>query len=262
MRRDGARSAAAGSLVRPKIVRSVHYAPKTGRITNRDYRDSTSMGGMPTGTAYPKEDEDGNPLETEFGLSTYIDHQSIGLQEMPEVAPPGQLPRGTDAFLDHDLGDRVKPGDRVQIVGVYCPLPSRSQGQTSGVFRTVVLANHVRLLAADVQAPSLSDSDVKRIRQLARGKESVFDVLARSLAPSIYGHDVVKKGLLCLLLGGVEKTLDNSMHLRGYAADLCAAAGRGRARLIAARAVPTPVTSTCCSSVTRRRPNRSCCASC
>lgn len=42
-----------GSLVRPKVVKSVHFCPSTGEFTNRDYRDITSHAGLPTGTVYP-----------------------------------------------------------------------------------------------------------------------------------------------------------------------------------------------------------------
>ena len=90
---------------------------------------------MVTGAAYLQTDDDGNPLETEFGLSTYRDHQSISIQEMPERAPAGQLRRSIDVLLDDDLVDKVKPGDRIQVVGVYRTLGSRDAKSTSSTFK-------------------------------------------------------------------------------------------------------------------------------
>jgi DNA replication licensing factor MCM3 len=37
------------SLVRPKLVKSVHYCPNTGVTTSREYRDITALTGLPTG---------------------------------------------------------------------------------------------------------------------------------------------------------------------------------------------------------------------
>ena len=58
-------------------------------------------GGAATGSATTG--PDGNPLETEYGMCEYLDHQMITLQEMPELAPPGQLPRSIDVILEGDL---------------------------------------------------------------------------------------------------------------------------------------------------------------
>jgi len=84
------------SLVRPKVLRSTHYCPATGKFTSKEYRDATSFSGVATGSAYPSKDEEGNVLQTEYGLCEYLDHQTISLQEMPERAPTGLLPRAVE----------------------------------------------------------------------------------------------------------------------------------------------------------------------
>ncbi|KFP83855.1 DNA replication licensing factor MCM3, partial [Apaloderma vittatum] len=203
------------SVVRPKIVRSVHYCPATKKTIERRYTDMTSLDAFPSSSVYPTKDEENNPLETEFGLSVYKDHQSITIQEMPEKAPAGQLPRSVDVILDDDLVDKVKPGDRIQVVGTYRCLPGKKGGYTSGTFRTILIACHVKQMSKDIR-PLYSAADVAKIKRFSKSRsKDIFNQLARSLAPSIHGHEYVKKAILCMLLGGVEKLLENGSRIRG-----------------------------------------------
>ncbi|BES98653.1 DNA replication licensing factor [Nesidiocoris tenuis] len=202
------------SLNHPKLVRSVHYCPATQKMSERRYTDLTSLN--PTSMnapAYPTKDIDGNLLETEFGLCAYKDHQTLIIQEMPEKAPAGQLPRAVDIICDYDLADKCKPGDRVQISGVFRCLPSKQNSFTTGVFRTVLLANNIAMLSKDTKL-AVSRDDIAHCRKLSK-KKNIFSHLAHSLAPSIHGHEYVKKAILCMLLGGVEKVLPNGTRLRG-----------------------------------------------
>lgn len=205
------------SLVRPKIIRSVHYADKTGRFYAREYRDqTTSFDPISTAAIYPTEDLEGNKLTTEYGYCTYRDHQKISVQEMPETAPAGQLPRSVDVILDDDLVDTTKPGDRVQIVGVYRALGAASNNSSS--FKTVMVANSVYPLHARstgvASQEALTEDDIKNINKLSKDKR-IFEILSNSLIPSLQGFDYIKKAVLLMLLGGIEKNLDNGAHLRG-----------------------------------------------
>lgn len=126
------------------------------------------------------------------------------------------MPRSVDVIVEHDLVDKTKPGDRVQIVASFRALPGKQGGYTSGTFRTVLLANNIILKGGAEEGPVISGDDVLKCKKLAKQeKKKIFDILARSLAPSIHGHDYVKKALLCQLLGGVEKILPNGSRLRG-----------------------------------------------
>ncbi|XP_034828694.1 DNA replication licensing factor Mcm3 [Maniola hyperantus] len=203
------------SLVRPKVVRSVHYCPATKKVMERKYTDLTSFEAFPTSAIYPTKDDDGNPLETEYGLSRYKDHQTLTIQEMPERAPAGQLPRSVDVVCDDDLVDLCKPGDRVQVVGNYRCLPNKQGSFTAGTFRTILIANNVTQINKDMNL-NLTVEDIKLCKNLAkRTTLDMFELLSKSLAPSIHGHDYIKKAILCLLLGGMEKILPNGTRLRG-----------------------------------------------
>ncbi|KAI0803118.1 ATP dependent DNA helicase [Irpex lacteus] len=204
------------SLVRPKMLKSVHYCPETHLFHAREYRDATTSTSNlpPTSSVTPQQDDDGHPLVTEYGFCVFRDHQRISIQEMPERAPPGQLPRSTDVILDDDLVDKCKPGDRIQLVGVYRSVG----GGAGGAFKSLILANNINLLSSKIgggiaQTP-LTDSDIRMINQLSK-RSDIFTLLSQSLAPSIYGHRQIKQAVVLLLLGGAEKNLPNGTHIRG-----------------------------------------------
>lgn len=60
----------------------------------------------------------------------------------------------------------------------------------------------------------LTSEDIQRIKAF-KGKKDIFKRLSGSVAPSIYGHEYIKKAVLAQLLGGIEKNLANGTHLRG-----------------------------------------------
>lgn len=214
------------STVRPRLVLSVHYCPITKKFHEKTFRDNASVSslavftqnaGMP-GSSYPTKDEEGNPLETEFGRCWYRDSQRITIQEMPESSPPGQLPRSVDILIESDLCDVCKPGDRVSVSGIFRAVGGAVSSAGSGLFTTFVVANQISLLSGAEGRTSVDNSihedDIANfIRYAETG--NILTRMSKSIAPSICGHDYIKKALLLLLIGGRERNLENGTHLRG-----------------------------------------------
>eukprot|EP00488_Nonionellina_sp_1-RS-2012_P000859 TRINITY_DN1378_c0_g1_i1.p1 TRINITY_DN1378_c0_g1~~TRINITY_DN1378_c0_g1_i1.p1 ORF type:complete len:190 (-),score=71.72 TRINITY_DN1378_c0_g1_i1:880-1449(-) len=145
------------------------------------------------------------------------DHQKIYIQDMPERAEPGSMPQTVECILDNDLVDSVKPGDRVQVIGIYRALSGRrAVGESTGKFHTVILVNNVIKMGigSTVASETLSGNEIKNIKKYSK-KRDIFDLLSNSIIPSIHGHEYIKKAILLQLLGGIAKDLENGTHLRG-----------------------------------------------
>ena len=157
----------------------------------------------------------------------FTSKQIIRIQETPEMIPDGQTPHTITIVAYGNLVDSVRPGDRVDVTGVYRATSSRPNPRTRTllqIYRTYIDAVCMKKLdrkrfqmmdetssEADLEAfDSLYlDSEIeKKLCSIAR-LPNVYEILTNSLAPSIYELDDVKKGVLLQLFGGASKTFHN-----------------------------------------------------
>jgi len=128
----------------------------------------------------------------------------------------GRMPRSKDVILTADLCDSCKPGDEVMITGVYSNQYDSSLNTKQGfpVFTTVILANHVVTQDEKSEADKLTDDDKKIIHNLAKD-ETIGERIIASIAPSVYGHEDIKRALALSLFGGVSKNPGDKHKVRG-----------------------------------------------
>lgn len=85
----------------------------------------------------------GGPFTLNSTQTVYKNYQKLTLQESPGTVPPGRLPRQREVILLWDLIDSAKPGEEVEITGIYRNSFDAGLNMKNGfpVFKTVIEAN-------------------------------------------------------------------------------------------------------------------------
>lgn len=172
----------------------------------------------------------------------FADRQVIRLQETPDAVPDGQTPHTVSLSVYDELVDVAKPGDRLVITGIFRSVPVRvnpRQRTLKSLFKTYLDVVHLKMGANSAlgfdrstrpaggdRVPGIGgigdggDEDEKvaegrqsrkaemeeQLRELST-RPDIYALLSRSLAPSIWEMDDVKKGILLQLFGGTNKSI-------------------------------------------------------
>ena len=85
------------------------------------------------------------------------------------AVPPGRVPRYKEVLLLGDLADIARPGEEIEVTGIYMHSQLGFSRDRSGfpVFGTVIEANSV-LKRGGYSNTGLTDADVARMKQLAQ----------------------------------------------------------------------------------------------
>lgn len=140
--------------------------------------------------------------------------QEIRLQEQADQVPVGHIPRSITCFAYESMCRTMTPGDCVLVDGIFLPRPfSASVAMRVGLLTdSYVMIMSVRQQLRTLQKVSPS---AKPSLGWAREQGDVYEKLASSIAPEIYGHLDVKKALLLQMVGGVDRKMKDGMGIRG-----------------------------------------------
>jgi DNA replication licensing factor MCM6 len=62
---------------------------------------------------------------------------------------------------------------------------------------------------------SLQQEEIDELRDMVNMEGQIYNRLALSIAPAVFGHHTVKQGLLLQMMGGVHKVTPEGINLRG-----------------------------------------------
>jgi len=150
----------------------------------------------------------------------FIDQQVLKLQEAPDQVPVGELPRHIMISADRYLANRVVPGTRCSVMGVFS-IYQQKGSRRAGNAAVAIRNPYIRAVGihAEVDHGSkgnavFTEEEEQEFLEMSR-RPDIYEVFARCIAPSIYGNQDIKKAIACLLMGGAKKILPDGMKLRG-----------------------------------------------
>jgi DNA replication licensing factor MCM7 len=148
--------------------------------------------------------------------SKFQPFQEVKIQEMAEQVPVGHIPRMLTILCHGALVRRINPGDVVDVAGIFLPTPYTGfKAIRAGLLTDTYLeAQHV-IQHKKAYEDMTTDSKISRRIEQYQSSGHLYEYLAKSIAPEIYGHLDVKKALLLLLVGGATKVMGDGMRIRG-----------------------------------------------
>ncbi|KAI9662776.1 MAG: minichromosome maintenance protein 5 [Trizodia sp. TS-e1964] len=164
------------------------------------------------------------PLDPYFVVHekcTFVDQQVLKLQEAPDQVPVGELPRHILVSADRYLTNRVVPGSRCTVMGVFSIYQAKGSKNSSSTSAVAIRNPYLRAVGVTSEVShtakgnaTFTEEEEQEFLEMSR-RPDLYDVFASCIAPSIYGCQDIKKAIACLLLGGSKKILPDGMKLRG-----------------------------------------------
>jgi DNA replication licensing factor MCM7 len=171
-------------------------------------------------TECPSEDCRTNQAKGQLFPSTraskFLPFQEVKIQEMADQVPVGHIPRMLSIMCHGSMTRKINPGDVIDCSGVFLPTPYTGfKAIRAGLLTDTYLeAQHINQHKKAYEDMIVDARVFRRVEQY-RDSGHIYEYLAKSIAPEIYGHLDVKKALLLLLVGGVTKQMGDGMRIRG-----------------------------------------------
>lgn len=139
--------------------------------------------------------------------------------EDPFETTVGEKPGELRVFLKDDLTTpknqrKTDPGARLEMIGIVKELTKRINGRKTKQLDIYLECNFFKTIELELEEIEITEEDEKKIKELAKDP-NVYDILIKSIAPSMYGLTEIKESMVLQLFGGVPQMLPDGTRIRG-----------------------------------------------
>ncbi|KNC75299.1 hypothetical protein SARC_12173, partial [Sphaeroforma arctica JP610] len=213
------------SNIKPRVTCMTFSCPMCGESQAQLFTDGTYEVPQTCSTFQCK----GKKFEPERTSADTVttDYQTIRIQEMVSnnKKESGRIPRTIECELSGCMLDTVTPGDIVHATGEV-KVTSVDEGagrkkNKSAMYLLYISINSVTSTKTKTSnkidsSSGFSMADLYGIEEI-QTHEQLFRLLVHSISPSIYGHEMIKAGLVLALFASGQKFADdkNRIPIRG-----------------------------------------------
>ena len=156
----------------------------------------------------------GGRLHLQTRGSKFVKFQELKVQEHSDAVPVGHIPRAITVYCRGETTRLCVPGNHVAIDGIFLPIAKTGfKAMTSGLLSDTYLEAHTIVHITKTDDEVMGSEEITQEELRAIHEENFYEKLAGSIAPEIYGHDDIKKALLLLLVGGVDRNPEGRKDL-------------------------------------------------
>ena len=200
------------SDVRPQVVNAKFECPSCGTVISvlqieKKFRE-------------PSRCSCGRKGGFKLASKEMVDTQRLVLEESPESLSGGEQPKRINVFVKEDLvepkmEEKTTPGSRIKVIGILkeVPVPLHSGGLSTR-FELAIEVNNLIAMEETFEELDINEEDEKQILELSKDSE-IFEKLSKSIVPSVWGYEEIKKSLVLQLFGGVKKVHADGQRSRG-----------------------------------------------
>lgn len=198
------------SEVNPRLIQSVSKCPAghftvTRQASHIKFREPECC--ATDGCTYKK-------LELLPKRSKFTDQQRLKIQDSAEGLKPGQQPQLMEVVCLDDACDQIYAGERATFNAIVRSTQRIIKGEKSTVFDLHLEISSIEQGARDFEEIPYTEDEELEIRNIAKSGNAL-ELISRSIAPSIWGNEDVKKALALQMFGGVTKIYDDGQRERG-----------------------------------------------
>jgi len=205
------------SNIRPVVTQLVFQCSKCGARQKKYFRD----GKFNPPTKCKGHSCKSKAFVPERSTAVTCDWQRIKIQDISESDDheAGRIPRTIECEITEDLVESCGTGDEVIICGIVKVINTEqtsgenysrgagSRGNTKRMYFLYLEGNSITNTKASEKGDdtqSFSTTDLEAIREMGC-EPDIFRLIIHSICPAIFGHEIVKVGLVLTLFGGVQR---------------------------------------------------------